>query len=60
MSAIHLRRLWLLLAAVAGSVSLGACSSIGDSTRGALTTITPYKVEVVQGNFVSKQQVEAL
>jgi outer membrane protein assembly factor BamE len=60
MSAIHLRRLGLLLAAVAGSVSLGACSSIGDSTRGALTTITPYKVEVVQGNFVSKQQVEAL
>jgi outer membrane protein assembly factor BamE len=60
MSAIHLRRLGLLLAAVAGSVSLGACSSIGDSTRGALNTITPYKVEVVQGNFVSKQQVEAL
>ena len=60
MSAIHLRRFGLLLAAVAGSVSLGACSSIGDSTRSALTTITPYKVEVVQGNFVSKEQVEAL
>jgi outer membrane protein assembly factor BamE len=25
-----------------------------------LTTITPYKTEVVQGNFVSKEQVEAL
>jgi outer membrane protein assembly factor BamE len=60
MSANHSRRLWLLLAAVAGSVSLGACSSIGDSTRSALYAVTPYKVEVVQGNFVSKEQVEAL
>lgn len=60
MSAIHTRRLGLLLAAVAGSVILGACSSIGDSTRSALNTVTPYKVEVVQGNFVSKEQVEAL
>ena len=60
MSAIHLRRLGLLLAVVGGSVSLGACSSIGDSTRSALYSITPYKVEVVQGNFVSKEQVEAL
>jgi outer membrane protein assembly factor BamE len=49
-----------LVAALAGSVSLGACSSIGDSTRSALYAVTPYKVEVVQGNFVSKQQVEAL
>ncbi|HYP72030.1 MAG TPA: outer membrane protein assembly factor BamE, partial [Variovorax sp.] len=30
------------------------------STRGALNTVTPYKVEVVQGNFVSKEQVEML
>ena len=47
-------------AAVAACLSLGACSSVTDSTRGALTPITPYKVEVVQGNFVSKEQVEAL
>ena len=60
MPAIHIRRLGLLLVAVAGSVILGACSSIGDSTRSALHTVTPYKVEVVQGNFVSKEQVEAL
>jgi outer membrane protein assembly factor BamE len=49
-----------LLAALAGSVCLGACGSIGDSTRSALYAVTPYKVEVVQGNFVSKEQVEAL
>lgn len=60
MPAIHTRRPGLLLVAVAGSVILGACSSIGDSTRSALNTVTPYKVEVVQGNFVSKEQVEAL
>lgn len=60
MSAIPPRRLWLLIGAVAASLALGACSSVGDRTRGALTAITPYKVEVVQGNFVSKEQVEAL
>ena len=60
MPANHTRRLGLLLAVVAGSLSLGACSSIGSSTRSALNSVTPYKVEVVQGNFVSKEQVEAL
>lgn len=39
---------------------LAACSSIGDTTRNAMSAITPYKVEVVQGNFVSREQVEAL
>ncbi len=42
------------------ALCLGACSGVGDSTRGALTAVTPYKVEVVQGNFVSKEQVAAL
>ena len=51
---------WLLLGAVAASLCLGACSSVGNSARGALTAVTPYKVEVVQGNFVSKEQVAAL
>ena len=53
-------RLCLLAAAVVASVSLGACSSVTDRTRGMLYAVTPYKVEVVQGNFVSKEQVEAL
>lgn len=39
---------------------LAACSSIGETTRNTLSAITPYKVEVVQGNFVSREQVEAL
>jgi outer membrane protein assembly factor BamE len=60
MTAKQPRRPWAILVAIAGSVGLGACSSIGDSARGAMRTITPYKAEVVQGNFVSKQQVDAL
>ena len=39
---------------------LAACSSISETTRSAMSAITPYKVEVVQGNFVSREQVEAL
>jgi outer membrane protein assembly factor BamE len=60
MPAISQGRFWPLAGAVAASLCLGACSSVGSSTRGALSSVTPYKVEVVQGNFVSKQQVDAL
>lgn len=60
MPAFPQRRHWLLAGAIAASLCLGACSSIGNSTRSALTAVTPYKVEVVQGNFVSKEQVAAL
>jgi len=60
MPAILKRRPWLLAAAVAVTFCLGACSGFSERTRGALSAITPYKVEVVQGNFVSKEQVEAL
>ncbi|MEJ1168769.1 outer membrane protein assembly factor BamE [Variovorax sp. CCNWLW235] len=60
MPAILQRRPWLLAAAVAATFCLSACSGFSDRTRGALAAITPYKVEVVQGNFVSKEQVEAL
>jgi outer membrane protein assembly factor BamE len=54
------RRLWLLAGAVTATLSLGACSSFTERSRSALYAITPYKVEVVQGNFVSKEQVELL
>ncbi|ANY61186.1 outer membrane protein assembly factor BamE [Comamonas aquatica] len=39
---------------------LAACSSVSETTRNAMSSITPYKVEVVQGNFVSREQVQAL
>ena len=60
MPAIFQRRPWLLATAVAATLGLGACSGFTERTRGALAAVTPYKVEVVQGNFVSKEQVAAL
>lgn len=39
---------------------LAACSSFNSASRSVVSSITPYKVDVVQGNFVSKEQVEAL
>ena len=59
MLAISKSRVWLI-AGVAASLCLGACSNLGTRTRAALGAVTPYKVEVVQGNFVSKEQVELL
>lgn len=53
-------RLWPMAAAVGMSLSLGACGSVTERTRGALVAVTPYKVEVVQGNFVSREQVDLL
>ncbi len=50
----------MLAVAVGATLFLGACSSLTERTRGALDAVTPYKVEVVQGNFVSKEQVEML
>lgn len=56
MSAIFPR---LLIVVVAG-LGLSACSTFDNSSRSLLSVVTPYQVEVVQGNFVSKEQVAAL
>jgi len=37
--------------------SLGA---VGDGLRGLADRVTPYRIEIVQGNFVSSEQVAAL
>jgi outer membrane protein assembly factor BamE len=42
------------------SLLLSACSTIDDPMARAIRKVTPYRVEVVQGNFVSKEQVQAL
>ena len=39
---------------------LAACGSFNSASRSIASAITPYKVDVVQGNFVSKEQVAAL
>ena len=57
-SSIHARaagRAVLVAALLAG---LGGCGAFNDATRGMADTLTLYKPEVVQGNFVSKEQVE--
>ena len=47
----------MLAVLVAG---LAACGSFNQATRSLADVITFYKPEVVQGNFVSKEQVAAL
>src|SRR4029079_4227388 len=39
---------------------LAGCGSFDSATHRIADAITPYKVEIVQGNFVSKEQVAAL
>jgi outer membrane protein assembly factor BamE len=48
----------LAIAALAALVS--GCGGVTQRTRSVLTTLTPYEVEVVQGNVVTREQVEAL
>jgi outer membrane protein assembly factor BamE len=55
-----LRQTRPVLVAAAALVLLAGCGSMPDVGRGLASAITPYRVEVVQGNFVSKEQVEAL
>lgn len=50
-------RLSLSLALCAGVV---ACGSFDGAGSRIATAVTPYRIEIVQGNFVSKEQVAAL
>ena len=58
MPAKPLRHSRLVLAAVAAAL-LAGCGTM-DAGRRVTTALTPYRIEIVQGNFVSKEQVEAL
>jgi outer membrane protein assembly factor BamE len=59
MPALPFRASRLALALAACAAAAG-CGSFDNATRRFADSITPYKVEVVQGNFVSREQVEAL
>jgi outer membrane protein assembly factor BamE len=50
-------RLGLILAL---SAVLGACGSFNNASTSMASLVSPYKVDVVQGNFVSKEQAAAL
>ena len=49
-----------LAALLAMGASVAACGAFNDASRSFASSITPYKVEVVQGNVITKEQVDAL
>ena len=59
MSRFPIRATHLALAITAGALVAG-CGSFDNASQRVAGLVTPYKVEVVQGNFVSKEQVEAI
>src|SRR5881392_1564265 len=46
--------------AAAACALVAGCGSFDRASHGIAGAITPYKVEIVQGNFVSREQVNAL
>ena len=62
----HLHRITLIkrpsLAVLAclAVVGLAGCSSFNARAVNPVNWITPYKIDVIQGNFISKEQVELL
>ncbi len=40
--------------------ALAGCSAVDGATHSIASKITPYRTEIVQGNFVSREQVDAL
>jgi outer membrane protein assembly factor BamE len=59
MPAMPSRQSRLVLAAAAALALLAGCGALDAGSR-VTTALTPYRIEIVQGNFVSKEQVEAL
>ena len=53
-------RLGLVLLIGASLAALAGCSSFDGASNRITSLVKPYKVDVVQGNFVSREQVEAL
>ena len=60
MPAMPPRRTHSVLAVAAVVVLLAGCGSMQEVGRSVAGAVTPYRVEVVQGNFVSREQVQAL
>jgi outer membrane protein assembly factor BamE len=50
-------RLGLIFAA---SASLAACGSLNGASTSIASIVTPYKIDIVQGNFVSQEQAAAV
>ena len=53
-------RLGLVFLAGVSAAALMGCSSLNGASTRIASLVNPYRVDVVQGNFVSREQVEAL
>lgn len=53
-------RLSRFVLALAACAAVAGCGSLNRATERLSSVVTPYKVQVVQGNFVSREQVEYL
>lgn len=53
-------RLHLVVCIGVALSALAGCSSIDGASQRIASIVNPYKVDVVQGNFVSREQVQAL
>ncbi len=53
-------RLGRILWVSAAVAVLAGCGSFDGASRRVANAITPYKMDMVQGNFVSREQVQAL
>ena len=49
-----------LAVAAAAAALLAGCSSFDRASTSVAGILSPYRIEVVQGNFISREQVEAL
>ncbi|MDO9132405.1 outer membrane protein assembly factor BamE [Hydrogenophaga sp.] len=56
----RLRRPVALLCAMASLVALSACSSVTSRLPGITSVVTPYKIDILQGNVVTREQAAAL
>ena len=59
MPVLHHRLARLSLLLVAGA-SLLACGSLDSVSNRTASVVTPYKMDIVQGNFVSAEQIAAI
>lgn len=58
--ALHRPRPWRALVSALALVGLGACSGYGDGTYGLTSLVTPYKIDILQGNVVTREQSQLL
>jgi outer membrane protein assembly factor BamE len=42
------------------AVGLSACGSLDSASARMVSVVTPYKIDIVQGNFVSREQAAAI